>query len=427
MSNSHDFDDNDETIIAHFSPKEIEDLNFLQNGEHKDEATGLPSFLPLLQMLMQPEIMEKISQLSHESPSKEGIAQFIEDSGRFGDSKAAVLPRELADFFDMMLNKGKPSVNPHTGKREYFLGNLLGSIGNLFSPVTKAVSSIGSALAPAAGGLISKLAPMAGNAISEGIGKLGNSIGMGDLGAGIGGAVGNAVNSVGQMGASQLQNGGLDPSALMNHGISALAGGVKPYLSPAINAAANQVQHGIHSLSPMIGGMASDAAMGLGTALGAPEIGAAMSGLAGNAASSLSNMGADAIGNLMRHVSGNISNNNAPMQGAGRNVASSAGNYINNNYGNTPMGAAVGQGMQAYGNNASPAQALMAGTQGGINQLSNPYARLGAQGGFNTMQNYMGGQSPFQAMANGFGSVNPQYYNNAMNNTRNYFNRRSAV
>lgn len=420
----HDYEDDEHTIIAHFSPQEIEDLNGIQGGGHADKRTGLPSFEPLLKMLMHPQAISKISSLMDHKPSQEGIGKIIGDSGRFGDTKAAVLPRALGDFLDGILNDGKPSINPKTGKREYFLGSLFGGLKSIFSPISSAISSVGSALAPMAGHVLSGLAPQLGNLASEGIGKLGSAVGMGDIGNQLGSAIGGTVSNLAEQGGDQLQSGNFNPNSLLRTAASGLSSGLAPV-----------VQSGIKSLAPMMGSAAGDALTGIGADFGLPpELTAGLSGMAGNAVSSLANMGGNAAGSLLNHMSSNIDNRQNPMAGAGRNVAGTAGTYMNNNYSqNLPGNAALTGGLNSYAGGASPSDAMNYGAQQGINAMQNPAAQYAAQGGLNSFQNYRGGMGAGQSLNQGYGSVDPQMYQNMQNQALEraqrmpMFNRRAAI
>jgi hypothetical protein len=129
------------------STPEVEELAKIQGGKIIDEATGYPSFLPLGEIIghkrMAPYMDHfKREYMSQNAGAHQGLEGAIRKSGRYGDTEAVILPRHLADIFDNLLYGGKQPGNPHTGKREYFLGGLLNSLGNFFKPIAGAISPI---------------------------------------------------------------------------------------------------------------------------------------------------------------------------------------------------------------------------------------------------------------------------------------------
>lgn len=349
----HNFDDTADEVIAHFSPHEMQELTILQNGHHKDERTGLPSFAPLMKMLSHSSVTPHISSLREYSPKEEGIGRFIADQGRFGDTHAAVLPRAIADLFDHVLNKGQPSINPKTGKREYFLGSLFSGLSNILSPIKHLVSGAASAIAPVVG-----------------------------------------------QGMTQL--------------------------SPLISKAAQ-------TFAPVVGNAAQEGISALGTRFGLPpEVTAPLSSLANQGATSLTNMGGDVAQNLVQHLGNNLAGGLNSTAGAAQNMATTAGNYMGQNYGQSPLGNAAAEGLSALGRGLSPAQSMMYGAQGGIDRVSNPIMNYMGNAGLNSFQNYYNGMQPNNAISAGFSSVPSSNARNAAlqygtNAVQNFFNRRAAV
>jgi hypothetical protein len=436
------FADNSEMIIAHFSPSEIHELNRLQGGPVIDEKTSLPSFMPLLKMLQHPGVHGNIESLRQYATPKhsEGVAKFIEGSGRFGDSKAAVLPRVVGDIFDHFLNDGKPSINPHTGKREYFLGGLLSGLSNIFntvtSPIRSVVNSVASpvmnALKPIGGQLLSGVAPMLGGLAQQGISQLGNAagrqFGMGNIGDQLGSAVGGVVNNMAtQAGNTWAGGGNLDPLNTAREGISQLGSAVAPIAQQAAS-----------QFAPQLGGMAESALNGAAEGLGLPfPVGAALGGLVNNGVQSLTNWGGEQANKFL----GNLGNSEAQPQlsqlpeSAARAAIGGMAPTMNDFYGNSPVGAGLSNAMSGYGGGMSPGEAANYGVDQGINQIQNPAAQYLARGGYNTYQNMNNGANAGDAINSGFNSINPELFNNArnygvrkFNETANQnFNRRAAI
>lgn len=411
----HNYEDTPDEVIAHFSPQELEVLTMIQGGDHKDERTGLASFAPLLKILMHPEVTKNLHTLKNFRPKEEGIGKLIADQGRFGDSKAAVLPRPIAELFDEIMNKGEPSINPHTGKREYWgLSDLFGGIKNVVSSVL-----------PSIGGLVSKAAPMIGGLAQEGISKLGNMAGMGDLGNQVGSAIGGAVNNIASSGGQSLQNGSFDPTSFLKNAAGQVGTAVAPLIS-----------QGIQTLAPMAGNAAQGGLAALAGEAGIPpELTDSIGGLVNKGVTSLGNMAAPVAGDLVRHLSNNLMGGSAPTEGLAQAGMTSSGNQVLNNYGNTPVGAGVGTALTSGGAGMSPQESMMTGTQAGINQMQNPLSRAAAQGGFNSYNAYRNGASPMNSVRTGLGMVDPELrtaaQNQGLNIMRNMgrraFNRQSRV
>lgn len=227
---NHPYEDNQEEIIAHMTPAEIRELSNIQGKMEFDPQTNLPSFKSLMHMSNHPEVKNKMIEWEGNrfagGGEVEGINNFIRSSGRYGDTEAVKLPTVIANLFDRALNNGRPSINPKTGKREYFLGGLLGGLGNIFS-----------SFMPAAGGVIKSLAPSLGNMAGSALGSLGQRFGMGQLGNQLGNMAGNTLGNLGSQIGSDMEGGQMQsPSAYARQG----AGQFGQQAAPAMGNAFGQ-------------------------------------------------------------------------------------------------------------------------------------------------------------------------------------------
>lgn len=120
--------------LAHFNPKELEELDSWQNGRTDIGGSDLRHLSGVEKLLSNPD-NEKIIMKSYEKHAKGGrIGDLLRDAdrmrhkGRNGDSEMALIGPNTERVFNRLMHGG--SVNPHTGKCEYFnLGGFLGGIG----------------------------------------------------------------------------------------------------------------------------------------------------------------------------------------------------------------------------------------------------------------------------------------------------------
>ena len=171
--------DTQEAIIAHMAPSEIEELakleealgiNALDNGKYRMKMAegGIPDFSALDKVFKHPVVINNTKMFLRKRLKSGGKAviddfEVMKKSGRFGDTKLAKLPKSLARVLDSALGK---SHNPKTGKREYFIGAILGGLSRFLPSIVSGLGSMfgGSAAsaAPAAMGMAGRMAaPMA--------------------------------------------------------------------------------------------------------------------------------------------------------------------------------------------------------------------------------------------------------------------------
>lgn len=171
-------------VIAHMTPQELAELEAMQGGRQIDPQRRIPTLSRLGEMLGHESVKPALEDWERRGfaggGEVEGINHLLRNSGRMGDTEIVVLPRPVADLFDKALYGGPQPKNPHTGKREYFIGALLGGLGSV--------------LAPHLGGLIGK-----------GVGAIGNMLGFkgaDNFGERVGGAIGTAGQALGNTMAS---------------------------------------------------------------------------------------------------------------------------------------------------------------------------------------------------------------------------------
>lgn len=362
--------DTESYIIAHMSSPEVEELAKIQGGKIIDEATGYPTFLPLGEVVghkrMAPYMDHfKREYMSQNAGAHQGLEGAIRKSGRYGDTEAVILPRHLADIFDSLLYGGKQPGNPHTGKREYFLGGLLNSMGNFFKPMMGSLSPFISKM----GGMLKQAAPAIGQfatpLISKGVSALG-------AGMGIPPALSEMIgNQVGSTAGGLIQNYGRQETQGMP-GMEGGEGGGQQMQQPQSSldilrqGAGNLLQRTL----PAIGNVAQQGATALGNKI-KPGMGTAIGGIAN---SLVNNMGGSLAQNLQEGQMPSVQSMGTPAL-------------------NTFMDA----GRSSLGN------------------IQNPLARMAGEGALNTISGMQGGASPMQALQSGISNISPETFQGAQN------------
>lgn len=361
--------DTESYIIAHMSTPEVEELAKIQGGKIIDEATGYPSFLPLGEIIghkrMAPYMDHfKREYMSQNAGAHQGLEGAIRKSGRYGDTEAVILPRHLADIFDNLLYGGKQPGNPHTGKREYFLGGLLNSLGNFFKPIAGAISPIVSKM----GGMLKQAAPAIGQfatpLISKGVSALGAGMGIPPqlselIGQQVGSTAGNLIQNYGRQ---------------ETQGMPGMEGGEQQAPQSSLDLLRQGAGSLLQRTLPSIGGFIGQGASGLADKI-KPGMGTAVGGITN---SLVNNMG----GSLAE----SLQSGQAPtVQGLGGQAL------------NTFMDA----GRSSLGN------------------IQNPIARMAGEGALNTISGMQGGASPFQALQQGISNISPETFQGAQNYAQN--------
>lgn len=370
MYHQSPYEDNEEEIIAHMSPAEVKELFKLQGGESYDHATQLPHFRKLLELMSRPEVLPMLQNLIRQPRAEGGAVErmndYLRQSGRFGDTVPVKMPRAMADLFDMHLNSGRPSINPNTGKREYFLGSLFGGLSKILSPITGAISSVASPI-------MSKISQFAAPAINA----IGNTLGA----PGTGEALTNTLMGV----ANAAQN--------------AQSGGNFDVGSFGKNALSSAVQ----SFAPIAAQGAQAGLSALGAESGNPELGEMAGGIAGQMLNQYAPQAAQA------YASGQ------EMPSAGRAFSTAAGQQLSNSGEQNAFTKGASEMLNRYGSGSTPQDAFRGGIYHGINNMENPAAKLGAQTLYNAQQSYEPGAGVGNALAKGFSQVDPNQIHNAIN------------
>lgn len=342
MHNSNPYDDNSNFVLAHFSPSELQELNILQGGEHRDPSTNLHSFTPLWNLLndqrIKPNVENWIRGGFKGGGEREGFNQMLRDSGINGDTEMAVLPKSLADLFDYAI--GGKNINHNSGKRQYFLGGLLGGVSHLLSPITNAISPVLSpimgAIKPIAGNLLSGLAPVLGNLAGTGATALGARFGNPELGAALAPTISNLATNVSSGLGNELSGGqSYDPSQDLRQ-----AGGA-----------------GIQAVSGNVADRMMNASQNLSNSTNPNSI----------YASHALNLAGGLTRNLGNQYGTGYSSGNAPsFQEMSRTAATTGSNFINPS--SSPVMEGLRQGLNQYGGGATPTDAVSQGILQGINQ-----------------------------------------------------------
>ena len=161
-------------VLAHMSPEEIQELMQLQENilgtKPKFTVGGVPDFSDLDQVFSNPDVAGFTADHFKKRMADGGHAmaddfEIMKNSGRFGDTKMAYLPGSLAKVLDHSI--GGKSINPITGKREYFIGALMGGMARMLPSIMGMLGGGGGAASAAGaagggGGLLSSLGSMFG-------------------------------------------------------------------------------------------------------------------------------------------------------------------------------------------------------------------------------------------------------------------------
>jgi hypothetical protein len=272
----------------------------------------------------------------------------------------------MADLFDMHLNSGQPSINPNTGKREYFLGGLFGGLSKILSPITGAISSVASPI-------LSKVSQFAAPALNA----IGNTLGA----PGTGEALTNTLQGVANAAQNASSGGNFD---LGSFGKNALSSAVQNFAPIAAQGA----QAGLSAL---------------GAETGNPNLGEMAGGIASQMLNNYAPQAAQS------YASGQ------EMPSAGRAFSSAAGQQLSNMGQQNAFTRGASHMLNQYGSGASPQDAWRGGIYHGISNIQNPAAQLGAQTLYNAQQSYRPGMGVGAALGQGFSQTNPNQVNNAIN------------
>jgi hypothetical protein len=119
-------------ILAHFSPKELHEMDHLQGHTERCPKTGLRSYSHLEELLKNPHILGTIHRHAHahrEHHAMGGDINNMAHQGRFGDTEMALIGPHTHHLFHQLA--GRSTTNPNTGHPEFWsIGGALSGLGN---------------------------------------------------------------------------------------------------------------------------------------------------------------------------------------------------------------------------------------------------------------------------------------------------------
>jgi hypothetical protein len=398
--------DTEAYIIAHMSRPEIEQLSKIQGGMLKDPSTGYPSFLPLGEVMGHKRFVPylenfKRDYLAKNTNSQNGLEQAIRRSGRYGDTEAVILPRHVADVFDNLLYGGKQPGNPHTGKREYFLGNFLGSLGKAFSPLTNFLSPVINGIGGAVNSVGQALSP-----VMNGIGSAVNSVGqaLSPVMNGIGSAFQSAAPAIGQF-----------ASPLLSQGVSRLGqkAGLSPETSQNIGNTFGQTASNLLSTYGQNANQSQQQGAEGGAGMGQQQPQNSYLDILKQGAGNLLQKQMPSIADTVQNKVSGLADRIKPGMG---NVAGQFAGNLTNSLGNTAASnLSAGVNPTAEGMGSSAINSIMGTARQNLPNISNPMLRAGGEGLLNAGGNYMGGASPLDALKQGVSDISPENMMGAQN------------
>lgn len=136
-------------VLAHFSPKELHEMDHLQGHSEKCPKTGLRSYTHLEELLKNPHILGTIHRHAHshrEHHAMGGNIEHLAQGGRHGDTEMALIGPHTHHLFHQLA--GRSTTNPNTGHPEFWsLGGVLGGLG---TAIKGGASTVGRGLSNAA-------------------------------------------------------------------------------------------------------------------------------------------------------------------------------------------------------------------------------------------------------------------------------------
>lgn len=138
LSHGGDAHETEKLDLVHLSPHEAHMLDEIQGGSHRTHD-GVRMYSHLGHMMNHPDVHEYLHHASHERRMAaggmahmptEGINQ-LAHHGMYHDTEMAYMPRHMQHVLDHMI--GGADHNPIDGKKQYFLGDMLGSLKSAFN------------------------------------------------------------------------------------------------------------------------------------------------------------------------------------------------------------------------------------------------------------------------------------------------------
>ena len=316
--------------LVHLNKDEVKDLDKAQGGAKF--KGGYRDYTELGYKFMDGKFVNALNKDIRHLHANGGMAKLekMRKSGRHGDTELAYMPKHVADRMDRMI--GGACHNPHTGKREYFFGDLMKSIGNASASAPAAGAAAPAAAAPAAGGgWMSALGPLIGAGMSA-FGAYnqpggdwrkalaaGAANGAGSLLNQYGGQNGQMINNMIQQGNQAYQSGQGLKGAAQQAGMAGVNGVADKLgnMGGMAGMAGNMLRNGANAYQNGQGlyGAAQQAGMsGVNGALNGLSGMGGMAGMFGNAAQGAVNGYMQPGGNTQQALSGAVSGAMRPQQ-----------------------------------------------------------------------------------------------------------------
>lgn len=126
-------------VLGHFNRSELDQLDHLQGKRSVDHTSGLRKYNHIESLLENQHLMKKIAhhaaehhQYAHGGQPMHHMINQMKQDGRFGDTEMALIGPRTEHILNHYCGGG--STNPEDGKPEYFLGSLLGGLGQAIIP-----------------------------------------------------------------------------------------------------------------------------------------------------------------------------------------------------------------------------------------------------------------------------------------------------
>jgi hypothetical protein len=382
-------------VLAHFNKHELEELDKAQGGKDIAKGTDIRQYKRLGEVFKNPHFKDMTLSAARQGHAMGGSINTMRHLGRHGDTEMALVPMHLADHFDSMM--GKKSINPHTGKREYFdFSSLASGLGNMLS--SKAAPAAGSV--PGASGA----APAAGGGWGSMLGSLANSF--------------LQPKPTGAPDAPASPNGQTPSPSWMQTGMNGLMSGIGSVMQARQNggswgdALKGGAMAGAGHFAQQMPGLLANQGGYLGQMMSNPMVQAGMNGVGGAANSYMQGNGFQNA--ISQGLNQGLSGFDNPYANAARNGLSTyqnGGNLQNSLMSgamsglsgfDNPYANAARNGLSTYQNGGNLQNSLMSGAMSGLGGMSNPYAQA-ASAGLNTYQN--GGNLQDSLMSGGMNGL----------------------
>ncbi len=236
-------------LLAHFNQRELDGLSQLQGKEIRDPKTGLQE-INLDHIFQNYPMMDHLKNHLAQRRASGGSLHAMAEKGIHGDNRMGYISRPTSEALDYLM--GGPSLNPHTGHKEYFG----------LSDIWDGIKNVGSTLWDAGKHVVGTALPALGTAAGAAFGgPVGSALG-GALGTGLGGWLGNDDHGSSQQQPQNESQGRMPQQQQQPSSHSQTGQGLGQIVSQLGKAALNQyggqlpsyLQQGLHSGLNMMGG-----------------------------------------------------------------------------------------------------------------------------------------------------------------------------